>query len=73
MVQYQYTAHAPGDNKVLRNTCYADNEGAVRSELRQMGYTVDSIKPQKTNQIFGKRKRIKLRDLVNMFRRFSVM
>jgi len=73
MSQYQYTAHAVDDGKVFTSTCYADDENQVRSNLKRMGYTVDSVRPQKTAQIFGRRKRIKLADLVNMFRRFSVM
>ncbi len=73
MSQYQYTAHAVDDGKMLTSTCYADDENQVRSNLKRMGYTVDLVRPQKTNQIFGHRKRIKLVDLVNMCRRFSVM
>ncbi len=73
MTQYQYTAQAVDDGEVLTSTCYADDEGQVRSDLKRMGYTVDSVKPQKADEIFGQRKRIKLADLVNMCRRFSVM
>jgi len=73
MAQYQYTAHAVEDGEVFTSTCYADDEGQVRSDLKRMGYTVDSVKPQKADEIFGQRKRIKLADLVNMCRRFSVM
>jgi len=73
MSQYQYTAHAVDDGKMLTSTCYADDEGQVRSNLKRMGYMVDSVRPQKTDRIFGHRKRIKLADLVNMCRRFSVM
>ena len=73
MSQYQYTAHAVDDGKMLTSTCYADDENQVRSNLKRIGYTVDSVRPQKTNEIFGQRKRIKLADLVNMCRRFSVM
>jgi type IV pilus assembly protein PilC len=73
MSQYQYTAHAVDDDKMLTSTCYADDENQVRSNLKRIGYTVDSVKTQKTDQIFGQRKRIKLTDLVNMCRRFSVM
>jgi type IV pilus assembly protein PilC len=73
MSKYQYTAHAVDDGKMLTSTCYADDEGQVRSQLKRIGYMVDSVKTQKTNEIFGQRKRIKLADLVNMCRRFSVM
>ena len=73
MSQYQYTAHAVDDGEVLTSTCYADDENQVRSNLKRIGYTVDLVKMQKTSQIFGQRKRIKLADLVNMCRRFSVM
>jgi type IV pilus assembly protein PilC len=73
MSQYQYTAHAVDNGEVFTSTCYADDEGQVRSQLKRIGYTVDSVKTQKTNEIFGQRKRIKLADLVNMCRRFSVM
>lgn len=73
MSQYQYTAQAVDDGQVLTSTCYADDEGQVRSDLKRIGYTVDSVKPQKSDEIFGQRKRIKLADLVNMCRRFSVM
>lgn len=73
MSQYQYTAQAVDDGQVLTSTCYADDEGQVRSDLKRMGYTVDSVKLQKNDEIFGQRKRIKLADLVNMCRRFSVM
>ena len=73
MAEYQYTARAIDTNEVFTSTCYADNEGVVRSELKRIGYAVDSVVPRKTNEIFGQRKRIKLQDLVNMCRRFSVM
>jgi len=73
MGQYQYTTHAVDDGKVFTSTCYADDENQVRSQLKRMGYMVDSVKPQKIDKIFGQRKRIKLVDLVNMCRRFSVM
>jgi type IV pilus assembly protein PilC len=73
MSQYQYTAHAIDNGEMLTSTCYADDEGQVRSQLKRIGYTVDSVKTQKTDEIFGRRKRIKLADLVNMCRRFSVM
>ena len=73
MSQFQYTAQAVDDGQVFTSTCYADDEGQVRSDLRRMGYTVDSVKSQKSSEIFGQRKRIKLADLVNMCRRFSVM
>ncbi len=73
MSQYQYTAHAVDDGEVFTSTCYAEDEGQVRSQLKRIGYAVDSVKTQKTDQLFGQRKRIKLADLVDMCRRFSVM
>ena len=73
MAQYQYTARAIDNGEVFTSTCYADNEGAVRSELRRMGYAVDSVISRKAGQLLGQRKRIKLQDLVSMCRRFSVM
>jgi len=73
MGQFQYIARAIDTNEVFTSTCYADNEGVVRSELKRIGYAVDSVVPRKTNEIFGQRKRIKLQDLVSMCRRFSVM
>jgi type IV pilus assembly protein PilC len=73
MTQFQYTVHAVDNGEVFTSTCYADDEDHVRSGLKQMGYTVDAIKQQKNTQILGPHKRIKLADLVNMYRRFSVM
>ena len=73
MNKYQYTAHAVDSGVVFRSTCNAESEQAVRSELKRIGYVADSIKEQKSSEIFGKRKRTKLFDLVNMCRRFSVM
>jgi len=73
MAEYQYTARVIDTNEVFTSTCYADNEGVVRSELKRIGYAVDSVIPRKTTEIFGQRKKIKLQDLVNMCRRFSVM
>jgi len=73
MSQFQYTAQAVDNGEMLTSTCYADDEDQVRSDLKRMGYTVDSVKPQKADEIFGQRKRIKLADIVNMCRRFSVM
>jgi type IV pilus assembly protein PilC len=73
MKKFQYTAHAADSGEVFRSTCNAENEQTVRSELKRIGYTVDSVKQQKSTVIFGQRKRIKLFDLVNMCRRFSVM
>ncbi len=73
MAQYQYTARAIDDDKVFKSTCHAESVGMVRSEFIRMGYVVDSIIPRKTDQIFGQRKRVRLQDVVNMCRRFSVM
>lgn len=73
MVQYLYKAHAVDDNQVLTSTCFADDEGSVRSALTQMGYSIDSVKLHETHRMFGQRKRITLHDLVNMCRRFSIM
>lgn len=73
MGEYQYTARTIDSNELLTSNCYADDEGVVRSGLKRIGYAVDSVIPRKTRQIFGERKRIKLQDLVNMCRRFSVM
>ncbi len=73
MSQFQYTAQAVDTGEMLTSTCYADNEGQVRSGLKRIGYTVDSLELQKRSEVFGQRKRVKLVDLVNMCRRFSVM
>ena len=73
MAQFQYTAQAVDDGQVFTSTCYADDENQLRSNLKRMGYKVNSVRLQKTDQIFSQRKRIKLADLVNMCRRFSVM
>ena len=51
MGQYQYTAQAVDDGQVLTSTCYADDDGQVRSDLKRIGYTVDSVKPQKAKEI----------------------
>ncbi|MHC4727479.1 MAG: type II secretion system F family protein [Planctomycetota bacterium] len=73
MGQFQYTAQAVDERHAFTSSCYADDEDQVRSGLKRMGYKVDSIKAQKSDEIFGQRKRIKLADIVNMCRRFSVM
>jgi type IV pilus assembly protein PilC len=73
MSQFQYTARAVDNGEMLTSTCYADNEGQVRSGLKRIGYTVDSLEPRIKSEVFGQRKRVKLVDLVNMCRRFSVM
>ena len=73
MAQYQYTTRALEDGRVFTSTCYADDEGVVRSELKRMGYAVDSVALRKGGQVLGQRKRVKLQDLVAMCRRFSVM
>jgi type IV pilus assembly protein PilC len=73
MTQFLYTARAIDNNEAFKSTCYANNEVEIRSELKRMGYTVDTVKLQKISQIFGRRKRVKLVDLVNMCRRFAVM
>ena len=73
MGRFQYTAQAIDKSHAFTSTCYADDEEQVRSSLKRMGYKVDSIKAQKNDEIFRQRKRIKLIDIVNMCRRFSVM
>ena len=73
MSQFQYTAQAVDTGEMLTSTCYADDEGQVRSGLKRIGYTVDSLELQRKSEVFGQRKRVKLVDLVNMCRRFSVM
>lgn len=73
MAMYQYTVRAFEGNEEFSGTCHADNEGVVRSDLKRMGYRIKSLTQRKSSDIFGKRKRIKLQDLVSMCRRFSVM
>lgn len=73
MSQFQYTAQAVDTGEMLTSTCYADDEAQVRSGLKRIGYTVDSLELQRKSEVFGQRKRVKLVDLVNMCRRFSVM
>jgi type IV pilus assembly protein PilC len=73
MTQFLYTARAVDNNEAYTSTCYAESEVQVRSELKRIGYAVDAVRTQKISRIFGPRKRIKLIDLVNMCRRFSVM
>ncbi|MGA2914531.1 MAG: type II secretion system F family protein [Sedimentisphaerales bacterium] len=73
MSQFLYTVRAVDNNEAFASTCYADSEVQVRSELKRIGYVVDAVKMQKISRIFGPRKRIKLIDLVNICRRFSVM
>lgn len=73
MTQYRYTARTIEGNETVSSTCCANNEGIVRSELRRMGYKVSSITAKRGNEVFGRRKRIKLQDIVDMCRRFSVM
>jgi type IV pilus assembly protein PilC len=73
MTQFLYTARAVDNNEAFTSTCYADSEVQVRSELKRIGYAVDAVRMRKISRIFGPRKRIKLIDLVNMCRRFSVM
>ncbi len=73
MAMYQYTVRAFEGSEAFSGTCYADNEGVVRSDLKRMGYRIKSLTQRKSSDIFGKRKRIKLQDLVSMCRRFSVM
>ena len=73
MALYQYTAWAVDDRKVFKSTCNAPSESVIRSKLKRIGYVVDSVSSQKTSQIFGQRKRIKLQDIVSMCRRFSIM
>lgn len=72
MEVYNYTAR-DANGRVLKSHCQAASEAALRSQLKAMGYTVNSIAPRTTSQISGQRKRIKLQDIVNMCRRFSVM
>ena len=73
MTQFQYTATATDNSQAYNGTCYADDEQLLRSDLKRMGYAVDSVTQIKTSEVFGQRKRVKLQDLVNMCRRFSVM
>ncbi len=73
MTQYRYTARTIEGNETVSSTCCANSEGIVRSELRRMGYKVKSITAKRGGEVFGRRKRIKLQDIVDMCRRFSVM
>ncbi len=74
MAQYQYTVRAvDSTNERFSSTCYAESTAVVSSGLKRMGYKVDSIIPLKRSELFGQRKRIKLKDMVNMCRRFSIM
>ena len=74
MTQYQYTVRAvDSTNERFSSTCHADSESVVRSGLKRMGYKVESIITKKSRALFGQRKRIKLKDMVNMCRRFSIM
>ncbi len=74
MAQYQYTVRTvDSTNERFSSTCYAETPAVVRSGLKRMGYKVDSVVPLKRSEVFGQRKRIKLKDMVNMCRRFSIM
>lgn len=72
MIEYNYTA-SDTNGKTLKSFCQASSEAGLRSQLKSMGYTVDSIAKRPASQLHGQRKRIKLQDIVNMCRRFSVM
>ncbi len=73
MALYQYTAWAVDDHKVFKSTCDAPSENVVRSKLKRIGYTVDSVSPLKKSLLLGPRKRVKLQDIVSVCRRFSIM
>lgn len=72
MAAYQYIA-TDGSGSVLKNSCEAISKAAVQATLREMGYTVRSVRPKARSAFVGQRKRVKPQDIVSMCRRFSVM
>jgi type IV pilus assembly protein PilC len=72
LTTYNYTAR-DANGRAIKSYCDAAGETTLRSQLKAMGYTVDSISKRPASQLNGQRKRVKLQDIVNMCRRFSVM
>ena len=72
MILYDYKVHDAND-KTVRSYCHAASEAALRTQLRSMGYTIDSIAQKTMGRIFSRRTRIKSQDIVSMCRRFSIM
>ena len=72
MAMYSYTIR-DAQGGIFKSHCEAQSEAALRSRLKTIGYTVNSI-TKKAKSLFSQRhKNINSRDIVNMCRQFSVV
>lgn len=72
MAVYCYKVH-DSKGRIFKSTCQARSEAALRSQLKAMGYAVNSIVQKPASWISKEHNRVKQRDIVSMCRQFSIM
>lgn len=72
MVAYCYKVH-DSKGRIFKSTCQARSEAALRSQLKAMGYAVNSIVKKPASLFSKEHNRVKQRDIVSMCRQFSIM
>ncbi len=59
--------------RIFKSTCQAGSEAALRSQLKAMGYAVNSIVQKPASWISKEHNGVRQRDIVSMCRQFSIM
>lgn len=72
MAAYCYKVH-DSKGRIFKSTCQAESEAALRSQLKAMGYAVNSIVQKPASWISKEHNRVRQRDIISMCRQFSIM
>ena len=73
MTEYQYKAHSRDTGQVISSVCVAETPKRIQTQLKYLGYIVDEIKPTPKVVALFESRRVKLQELANFCRRFSLM
>ncbi|RKY08601.1 MAG: hypothetical protein DRP66_04205 [Planctomycetota bacterium] len=72
MTAYCYKVH-DSKGRIFKSTCQARSEAALRSQLKALGYAVNSIVQKPTSWISREHESVRPCDIVSMCRQFSIM
>lgn len=72
MAAYCYKVH-DSKGRIFKSTCQARSEAALRSQLKAMGYAVNSIVQKPASWFSKEHNSVRQRDIVSMCRQFSIM
>ncbi len=72
MAAYCYNVH-DSKGRIFKSTCQAGSEAALRSQLKALGYAVNSIVQKPASWISKEHNSVRQRDIISMCRQFSIM